>query len=179
MSEYARDRENANSAMLVGVDSRDFGSEEWDAGIRFQQELEKKAYVMGNGGYLAPAQRVGDFHAHLRTTTWGKVKPSYLPGVSMCDLWEVLPKEVAETLDEGLKLLDSRIRGFDDPDAVITAVETRSSSPVRIRRDENGESLSVSGLYPTGEGAGYAGGIMSSAIDGIRRSEVLLHKLFP
>jgi hypothetical protein len=96
----------------------------------------------------------------------------------MSDLWEVLPEEVALTLDEGLTLLDRKIKGFDDPDAVITAVETRSSSPVRIRRDENGENISVSGIYPTGEGAGYAGGIMSSAIDGIRQAEVLLDKLF-
>lgn len=178
MSEYARARENANSAMLVGVDEKDFGSTDWDAGIRFQQALEKLAYEKGTGGYYAPAQRVSDFHAHRKTTEWGKVRPSYLPGVTMSDLWEVLPEEVARTLDEGLTLLDRKINGFDDPDAVITAVETRSSSPVRIRRDENGENLSVSGIYPTGEGAGYAGGIMSSAIDGIRQAEVLLDKLF-
>ena len=96
----------------------------------------------------------------------------------MRNLWDVLPEEVAKTLDEGLILLDKKIRGFNDPDAVLTAVETRSSSPVRIRRNENGESISVSGIYPTGEGAGYAGGIMSSAIDGTRQAEVLLDKLF-
>ncbi|MBR6255191.1 MAG: FAD-binding protein [Clostridiales bacterium] len=178
MSEYARSRDNANSAMLVGVDSADFGSGDWDAGIRFQQRLEKLAFEKGCGGYYAPAQKVSDFHAHRKTTEWGRIRPSYMPGVTMADLWEVLPEAVAKTLDEGLALLDKKIRGFDDPDAVITAVETRSSSPVRIRRNENGESLAVSGIYPTGEGAGYAGGIMSSAIDGIRQAEVLLHKLF-
>lgn len=179
MSEYARDKENANSAMLVGVDGTDFGSDAWDAGIIFQRELEKKAYSSGKGGYLAPAQRVEDFHNHIRTTKWGKVKPSYRPGVTGSDLWDILPSEVAETLDEGLALLDHKIKGFNDPDAVITGIETRSSSPVRIRRNENGESISVSGIYPAGEGAGYAGGIMSSAIDGIKQAQVLLDKLFP
>ena len=178
MSEYARDKDNANSAMLVGVDGKDFGSDAWDAGILFQRELEKKAFALGQGGYLAPAQRVGDFHEHKKTEKWGRVMPSYKPGVTMSNLWDVLPSEVAKTLDEGLVLLDKKIHGFNDPDAVITAVETRSSSPVRIRRDENGESVSVFGIYPTGEGAGYAGGIMSSAIDGIRQAEVLLDKLF-
>ena len=178
MSEYARDKENANSAMLVGVDENDFGSSAWDAGIRFQQELEKKAYTLGKGGYLAPAQRVFDVHEKKVTESFGKVKPSYRPGVTMANLWEILPDEVAKTLDEGLVLLGKKIKGFDDPDAVLTAIETRSSSPVRIRRDENGENISVSGIYPTGEGAGYAGGIMSSAIDGLKQAELLLRKLF-
>ena len=144
----------------------------------FQQELEKKAYSKGEKDYFAPAQRVGDFHEHKKTEKWGKVTPSYKPGVTMSNLWDILPLEVAKTLDEGLAQLDKKIRGFNDPDAVLTAVETRSSSPVRIRRSETGESISVSGIYPTGEGAGYAGGIMSSAIDGIRQAEVLLDKLF-
>ncbi|MBR3058379.1 MAG: hypothetical protein IKG93_10495 [Clostridiales bacterium] len=178
MSEYARDKDNANSAMLVGVDAEDFGSDAWDAGIKFQRKLEADAFEKGKGGYYAPSQRVGDFHAHRVTTAWGKVTPSYRPGVVMADLWEVLPDVVAKTLDEGLVLLESKIHGFNDPDAVITAVETRSSSPVRIRRDENGESLAVSGIFPTGEGAGYAGGIMSSAIDGIRQAESLLMRYF-
>jgi len=178
MSEYARDRANANSAMLVGVDENDFGESGWNSGIAFQRKLEKKAYEAGNGGYFAPAQRVEDFHAHRKTEAWGKVKPSYRPGVMMADLWEVLPDVVAKTLDEGLSLLESKIRGFNDPDAVLTAVETRSSSPVRIRRNENGENGSVSGIYPTGEGAGYAGGIMSSAIDGIKQAEFLLLRYF-
>ena len=178
MSEYARDKENANSAMLVGVDESDFGSSSWNAGILFQQELEKRAFAAGEKPYFAPAQRVEDFHAHRKTEKWGRVTPSYRPGVTMSDLWEILPQEVAKTLDEGLIQLEKKISGFNDPDAVLTAVETRSSSPVRIRRTENGESISVSGIYPTGEGAGYAGGIMSSAIDGIRQAEVLLDKLF-
>ena len=178
MSEYARDKENANAAMLVGVDEADYGSDGWDAGIRFQRELEKKAYACAGGHYYAPAQRVGDFHADRETESWGEVKPSYRPGVTMSNLWDILPSEVARTIDEGLTLLDKKIHGFDDPDAVLTAVETRSSSPVRIRRDENGESVSVSGLYPTGEGAGYAGGIMSSAIDGIRQAEALVLRYF-
>ena len=178
MSEYARDKVNANSAMLVGVDENDFSGSAWDAGIHFQQELEKRAFAYGEKAYYAPSQRAGDFHEHRKTEKWGKVTPSYRPGVTMSNLWDVLPEEVAKTLDEGLILLDKKIRGFNDPDAVLTAVETRSSSPVRIRRNENGESISVSGIYPTGEGAGYAGGIMSSAIDGIRQAEVLLDKLF-
>lgn len=174
MSEYARDQINANAAMLVGVDTDDYGDENWSCGIRFQQKLEKHAYEMGEHPYYAPAQKVSDFHAHRRTSSWGKVEPSYQPGVTMADLWEILPDEIAKTIDEGLVLLDHKIKGFNDPDAVLTAVETRSSSPVRIRRDETGECVSMRGVFPTGEGAGYAGGIMSSAIDGIRQSESLL-----
>lgn len=178
MSEYARDKENANSAMLVGVDVEDYGNDSWENGILFQRELERKAYSLGDSAYYAPAQRVGDFHERKKTTSWGKVKPSYRPGVTMSNLWDVLPVEVARTLDEGLVLLEKKIHGFNDPDAVLTAVETRSSSPVRIRRDENGESLSMTGVFPAGEGAGYAGGIMSSAIDGIRQAEALILRYF-
>ena len=178
MSEYARNRENANAAMLVGVDTDDFSEDGWAAGIEFQRKLEASAFSVGGGGYKAPAQRVGDFHDHRKTTSWGRVTPSYRPGVTMADLWEILPEEIAKTIDEGLVLLDKKIKGFNDPDAVMTAVETRSSSPVRIRRDENGENLSVTGIFPTGEGAGYAGGIMSSAIDGIRQAECLLLRYF-
>lgn len=178
MSEYRRDKQNANSAMLVGVDESDYGSTSWDCGILFQRKLEKRAYEMGEKPYYAPAQRVGDFHLHQKTTSWGKVLPSYRPGVTMSNLWEILPEEIARTIDEGLVLLEKKIRGFNDPDAVLTAVETRSSSPVRIRRDESGECTSMRGLFPTGEGAGYAGGIMSSAIDGIRQSEALLQRYF-
>ena len=178
MSEYSRDRENANSAMLVGVTKTDFPDEKWDSGIRLQRDLERKAFLLGEKPYFAPAQRVGDFHMKKVTTEWGKVRPSYLPGVTKANLWSILPKEVAMTIDEGLTLLDKKIHGFNDPDAVLTAVETRSSSPVRIRRDENGESLNVKGLYPTGEGAGYAGGIMSSAIDGINQAEMVIKNIF-
>ncbi len=178
MSEYARNRENANAAMLVGVDTDDFSEDGWAAGIEFQRKLEASAFSVGGGGYKAPAQRVGDFHDHRKTTSWGRVTPSYRPGVTMADLWGILPEEIAKTIDEGLVLLDKKIKGFNDPDAVMTAVETRSSSPVRIRRDENGENLSVTGIFPTGEGAGYAGGIMSSAIDGIRQAECLLLRYF-
>lgn len=178
MSEYARDRVNANSAMLVGVDEHDYGEEAWNSGILFQRKLEQCAYQMGEHPYYAPAQRVGDFHAHTPTTSWGRVLPSYLPGVTMANLWDILPDQIARTLDEGLTMLGQKIRGFDDPDAVLTAVETRSSSPVRIRRDELGECTSMQGLFPTGEGAGYAGGIMSSAIDGIRQAEAVLRRYF-
>ena len=178
MSEYARDKENANSAMLVGVDEADYGNDSWENGIRFQRDLERKAYSLGESAYFAPAQKVGDFHEKKKTTSWGKVTPSYRPGVTMSNLWDVLPDDVARTLDEGLVLLEKKIHGFNDPDAVLTAVETRSSSPVRIRRDENGESLSMAGVFPAGEGAGYAGGIMSSAIDGIRQAEALILRYF-
>lgn len=178
MSEYARDKENANSAMLVGVDEQDFGSEDWDAGIVFQRNLEAKSYEYANDKYFAPAQKVGDFHVRRVTTAWGNVIPSYRPGVKMANLWEILPEDISRTIDEGLTLLGKKIRGFDDPDAVLTAVETRSSSPIRIRRNEYGESLSVAALFPTGEGAGYAGGIMSSAIDGIRQAESVFLRYF-
>ena len=171
MSEFARDQENINGGLLVNVTPEDYGgTQDPLAGIAFQRRLEAAAYDLGGGGYRAPAQRVGDFLAGRPSTGPGRVKPTYRPGVTWCDLWDCLPPFVAEALAEALPLLGKKLRGYDAPDAVLTAVESRSSSPVRILRDEHCES-SLRGLHPCGEGAGYAGGILSAAADGMRCAE--------
>ena len=170
MSEFARDRANINGALLVNVTPEDFGSDDPLAGIAFQRRLEEAAFALGGGDYRAPAQRVEDFLARRPSTGPGRVKPSYRPGVTWTNLWECLPPFVAETMAQALPLLGAKLQGYDQPDAVLTAVESRSSSPVRIPRDETYQS-SLRGLYPCGEGAGYAGGILSAAADGMRAAE--------
>lgn len=173
MSEWARDTENANSALLVSVRPEDFPGEGVLAGLEWQRALERKAFILGGGGYFAPAQRVEDFLAGRKTDHWGKVKPSYRPGVTMCDLADLFPDFITESLREALPLLGKKLKGFDDGDAVLTAIETRSSAPYRMTRDEKGIS-SIEGIYPAGEGGGYAGGIMSSAADGMKIAEKIL-----
>jgi hypothetical protein len=168
MSYRARDCVNSNSAILVPVDSNDYGDGVLD-GIKFQEELEHKAFAAGGRTGKAPAVRYGDLLENRTTTEFGKVKPSFMPGVTCGDLSEVFPEVILDTIKDGVSGMGRKIRGFDDPDAVLTAVEARSSSPVRLVRDpETLQSMSVEGIYPCGEGAGYAGGIMSSAIDGIK-----------
>ena len=174
MSRFARDGENANSALLVNVLPEDFGGDDPLAGVRFQQKWERAAFEVGGGDYRAPAQRVGDFLAGRSSQGPGGVKPSYLPGVKWGSLDGCLPGFVTESLREALPLLDKKLRGFAHPDAVLTGVETRSSSPVRIRRGPDCVSLTLPGLYPCGEGAGYAGGILSAAVDGIRCAEAAM-----
>ena len=174
MSEFARDRENINGALLVNVTPEDCGGDRDPlAGIAFQRRLESAAYALGGGGCRAPAQRVGDFLAGRPSAGPGHVTPSYRPGVTWADLHQCLPSFVADTIAAALPLLGKKLRGYDHPDAVLTAVESRSSSPVRIPRDETYQS-SLRGLYPCGEGAGYAGGILSAAADGMRCAEHLL-----
>ena len=173
MSCFARDGENANSALLVNVVPEDFPGDDPMAGVRFQREWERAAFAAGGGDYRAPAQTVGDFLNRMPSAAGGRVRPSYRPGVTWTDLDRCLPGFVAESLREALPLLDCRLRGFADPEAVLTGVETRSSSPVRIERDAR-LTGSVEGLYPCGEGAGYAGGIMSAAVDGMRCAEAVL-----
>ena len=178
MSEFARDRENINGALLVGVTPEDFGGDASPlAGVSFQRKLEADAFALGGGGYLAPAQLVGDFLAGLPSSGPGQVRPSYRPGVAWTDLRRCLPPFAADALAEALPILGQKLRGYDDPDAVLTAVESRSSSPVRILRDETLQS-NIRGLYPCGEGAGYAGGILSAAADGIRCAEALCQSCF-
>lgn len=172
MSNFARDEKNANSALLVGITPEDFESDHPLAGIELQRKFERLAFKMGGENYRAPCQRVGDFLKGAPTTQFGNVTPSYLPGVTPCDLNPLFPNDISESLRAGLLDFDRKIRGFANDDAVLTGVEARSSSPVRIVRDENLQSLS--GLYPCGEGAGYAGGIMSAAVDGIRVAERIL-----
>ena len=173
MSEYARDGENINGALLINVTPADFGSDHPLAGIAFQRRLESDAYALGGGGYRAPCQRVEDFLAGRPSAGPGKVLPSYRPGVTYTDLHRCLPPFVTEALAQALPLLGQRLQGYDQPDALLTAVESRSSSPVRIPRGEDGQSP-LRGLWPCGEGAGYAGGILSAAADGMRAAEQIL-----
>ena len=177
MSEFARDGENINGGLLVSVTPEDFPSDDALAGVFFQRALEEAAYRLGGGGYRAPAQRVGDFLAHRASTGAGSVAPTYRPDVTWCDLHDCLSPFVCEALEEGIPMLGKKLRGFDSPDAVLTAVETRSSSPVRIVRDNRSFQSALRGLYPCGEGAGYAGGIMSAAADGLRVAEKILEEL--
>lgn len=173
MSRYARDMDNCNGGLLVGVTPEDFPGDGPLAGIAFQRELEARAFAAGGGAFIAPAQRVEDFLLRRPSLGPGKVLPTYRPGVKWCNLWEVLPEFLCASLAEALPILDKKVRGYADPDAVLTAVESRSSCPLRILRDEDGQSP-VRGLWPCGEGAGYAGGIMSAAADGLRTAERLL-----
>ena len=173
MSEYARDRENINGALLVNVTPADFPDSHPLAGIRLQRQLEDAAFALGGGDYRAPCQRVEDFLAGRPSAGPGNVAPSYLPGVTYTDLHRCLPPFISETLALALPELGRRLKGYDDSDALLTGVETRSSSPVRLVRDEHYEA-NIRGVYPCGEGAGYAGGILSAAADGMRCAEKLL-----
>ncbi len=176
MSKFSRAELNANSALLVGINPNDFGSEDVLAGVALQRRLEENAFQLGGGDYKAPVQRVADFMIKRKTTFLGSVLPSYTAGVTMADIHQCLPEYITDSLKAGIKQLDNRLNGFANGDALLTAVETRSSSPVRILRNEKLESISVSGLYPCGEGAGYAGGIMSAAVDGIKCAEMIISK---
>lgn len=175
MSKFARDGENANSAVLVNITPEDFKGESPLEGIYFQKDLEEKAFSLGGGNYFAPIQRFEDFKNNIKSTYIGEIKPSYKPGVTLSNLNEIMPEFVAKTLIEGIEHFDKSIKGFANPDSILTGMETRSSSPVQITRDENKES-NINGLYPCGEGAGYAGGIMSAAVDGIKCAVAVLEK---
>ena len=177
MSYADREGENANAALLVTLNPKDFPSDDPLAGMYWQQEIERKAYLVGGSNYHAPAQRVGDFLADRPSTGVGSVEPTYRPGVTWCDLREALPEKITGALKKAIPLLDGNLKGFANPDSVLTAPETRSSSPVRIVRDESRQSVALQGFYPAGEGAGYAGGIMSAAIDGIVSAEALVENL--
>lgn len=171
MSQYSRAERNANAAIVVGVKpERDYAGYPL-AGIAFQRDLERKAFQLGGANYKAPVQRVEDFLLGRATRTLGSVVPSYKPGVEPDDLAEILPSFVINGIREALPAFNRKLSGFNFADAVMTGVETRTSSPVRIPRMDDGQSVNTSGLYPAGEGAGYAGGIMSAAIDGIKIAE--------
>lgn len=167
MSVFKRDKENANAALLVNVLTTDFEGIDPLAGMYFQEELEHKAFVWGGRNYKAPIQRVEDFIKNVPSTKIGEIVPSYKPGYTLCNLNDILPGFVSETLREGIIAFDKKIKGFANPDAILTGVETRSSSPVTIVRNEDYMS-NIEGIYPCGEGAGYAGGITSAAVDGIK-----------
>lgn len=177
MSELARDKENANSAILVGVDPINFPSEHPLAGIELQRNIERTAFKAGGGNYTAPGQLVGDFLKNRASSRFGAVKPSCPTGVEPTDIRKVLPSEITDSVALAITAFDKKLSGFSLPDAVLTAPESRSSSPVRILRDEFRQA-SVKGIFPCGEGAGYAGGIVSAAVDGIKCAEAVLSDEF-
>lgn len=175
MSYHARDGVNANSALLVSVTPDDFESDHPLAGVGLQRKIEKAAFKLGGGNYTAPVQKVGDFLKNKPSNTLSSVKSTYEPRIKATDLSQCLPIFIVDALKEALPAMGKRIKGFNMDDAVMVGVETRSSSPVRILRDKDTYvSSSTKGLYPAGEGAGYAGGIMSSAVDGIKIAEVII-----
>ena len=178
MSQYSRNERNANAGIVVGIDpAQDFPGGPL-AGLALQEELESRAFVLGGGDYCAPGQLVGDFVRGNASTQLGEVEPSYKPGVVLGDLSSSLPGYAIDAIREALPLFGRQIPGFDREDAVLTAVETRTSSPVRVTRDADSlQSLNVRGLYPCGEGAGYAGGILSAGVDGIKVAEAVAREL--
>jgi len=186
MSQYSRNERNANAGIVVGIDPSDYPGGPM-AGIAFQREWESRAYELGGRTYEAPGQLVGDFVAGKASTQFGAVTPSYKPGVHLVDLGgggdaerASLPDYAITAIREALPAFDKQIRGFAMHDAVLTGVETRTSSPIRITRGEDFQSLNVRGLYPAGEGASYAGGILSAGVDGIKVAEaVALSMLAP
>ena len=196
MSQYSRNERNANAGIVVGIDQADYPREDglldsaagraWRAhsdqphplaGIVLQRQLESRAYVLGGSTYAAPVQRVEDFLLDRPSTRMGTVLPSYKPGVLPGNLAQALPAYAIDAIREALPVFGRKLRGFDMPDAVLTGVETRTSSPLRIERDAQLQSPNVRGLYPAGEGAGYAGGILSAGVDGIRVAEALARAL--
>jgi uncharacterized FAD-dependent dehydrogenase len=173
MSQYSRAEFNANSGLVVGIDpARDYPDGPL-AGIELQRHWESLAFAAGGSSYWAPGQKVGDFLAGRPSTALGEVIPSYKPGVTMTDLSACLPPFVIEAFREAIPAFGRQLQGYDHPDVVMTGVETRTSSPIRITRGKDFQSLSVERLFPAGEGAGYAGGILSAAIDGIKVAEAV------
>jgi uncharacterized FAD-dependent dehydrogenase len=172
MSQYSRDERNANSGIVVGITPADYPGGPL-AGVDFQRRWEERAFALGGGTYEAPGQLVGDFLAGRPSAAFGSVLPSYRPGVRLLDLHSSLPGYAIEAIREAIPAFEKKIRGFAMHDALLTGVETRTSSPLRIRRKEDFQSLNTEGLYPAGEGAGYAGGILSAAVDGIKVAEAV------
>ena len=182
MSQHSRNERNANSGLVVNLEPEDLAPYERFAGdplagVALQRDLEQRAFELGGKTYAAPAQRLEDFLAKRPSSRLGEIQASYQPGVMPTDLTSVLPEPMITALREALPAFAKRLPGYDHPDAVLTAVETRTSSPVRIPRDTALESLNTHGLIPAGEGAGYAGGILSAGIDGIRAAEALACQL--
>ncbi len=178
MSEYARDRENANAALVVSVDPSDFGSSPLD-GMDFQRQLERRAFQMGTGSYRAPAQGAVNFLEKKPGFSKGHTVPSYALSIQESELHALFPDKINEMLETGLRAFDRKIKGFAGNQAVMTGVETRTSSPIRVTRGEDGQAPGLEGLYPCGEGAGYAGGIMSAAVDGLRQAQAVMERYRP
>ncbi|MCS5558228.1 MAG: hypothetical protein NZ738_02415, partial [Oceanospirillaceae bacterium] len=172
MSQYSRAERNANSAIVVGIDPSDYPGDAL-AGIELQRQLERKAYVMGGENYDAPAQTVGDFLKGKPSQALGKVESSFKPGIKLTDLSDALPDYCIAAIREAIPVFERKVKGFALADALLTGVETRTSAPICIKRDKDLQSVNTRGLFPAGEGAGYAGGIMSAAIDGIKIAEAM------
>jgi uncharacterized FAD-dependent dehydrogenase len=172
MSQYSRNERNANAGIVVGITPEDYPGNVL-AGVEFQRRWEAAAYVAGGSNYAAPGQLVGDFIANRASKEFGEVQPSYRPGVTLTDLTSCLPDYAITAIREALPAFDSQIRGFARPDAILTGVETRTSAPLRITRGKDFQSLNTAGLYPAGEGAGYAGGILSAGVDGIKVAQAV------
>jgi uncharacterized protein len=179
MSQYSRNERNANAGIVVGITPEDYVpyGEGPLAGIALQRHWESQAYALGGGDYLAPAQLVGDFIRNRSSSAFGAVLPSYTPGVTLGSLDEALPRYAIDAIREALPAFERQIRGFAMDDALLTGVETRTSSPLRITRGEDGHSLNTRGLFPAGEGAGYAGGILSAGVDGIKTAEAVARSI--
>jgi len=177
MSLSDRAGENANAGLLANVFPGDLPGDDVLAGVRLQRDCEQAAFAAGGGAYVAPAQLVGDFLQGVPSSAGGRVRPTYPRGVAWGDVAPCLPGYVWQTIRDAIPLMERRLRGFSAADAVLTGVETRSSAPVRVTRDDDGQSVSTRGLWPCGEGAGYAGGIMSAAADGIRTAEAVVGAL--
>jgi uncharacterized FAD-dependent dehydrogenase len=173
MSQYSRNERNANSAIVVGISPEQDYPGDPLAGIDLQRTLERQAFELGGSDYSAPAQLVGDFLANQASSELVGTQPSYQPGVKLTDLSSSLPAFAIAAIQEAIPAFDKQIKGFAMPDALLTAVETRTSSPICIKRDKKFESINTRGLYPAGEGAGYAGGILSAGIDGIKVAEAI------
>jgi uncharacterized FAD-dependent dehydrogenase len=176
MSAFARSKPNANSAILVSITPDDFDDDHPLAGIEFQRKWEQAAFELAGSDYSAPAQLVKDFLKAKPSKSLRQLAPSYRPGVYLCDLADCLPAYVIDAMREGIDAFDEKLPGFAMRDAVLTGVETRSSAPVRILRGDDYQSTNTKGLYPAGEGAGYAGGIISAAVDGIKVAEAISAK---
>ena len=173
MSQYSRKERNANAGIVVGITPEQDYPGDALAGIDFQRHWEVAAFKAGGENYKAPAQKVGDFLAGKTSTSLGSVTPSYTPGVNLTDLSACIPDYAVEAIREAIPAFDRKIKGYAMKDALLTGVETRTSSPLRIKRNAEYESINTSGLYPAGEGAGYAGGILSAAVDGIKAAEAV------
>ncbi len=174
MSYFKRDNINSNSALLVAVNPDDIKSNKKLKGMYFQRELEKKAFIFGGEDYSAPVQKVGDFLKNQKSKSFGNILPTYRPNVKFAKMDDILPAFVVHGMRQAIPLIDKKLHGFADSDAILTAVESRSSSPIRILRNRDMQSVSIQNLYPCGEGAGYAGGIISAAVDGIKCAEQIL-----
>jgi len=180
MSYQARDSGIANSAIVVTVGPKDFGYYSGGApvlaGVNFQRNLERKAFQLGGSNYSAPVQKVGNFLDKRISKDFRQLTPTYLPGYTPANLWDLLPGDICEAIADGIRFFGRKIKGFDWPEAVLTGVETRTSAPVRIIRNESRETTNIAGVYPAGEGAGYAGGIISSALDGWKTADAIIEK---